>query len=412
MNADFIEALNALQEEKNIDKQELIEAIESSIKSAYQKNYADGQDQDTEVILDPDTGEINVYAAKKIVDEVENPMLEISVEDARKIDPHFEAGDIYRKTITPRNFGRIAAQNAKQMIVQKIKEAERNLIYDEFSERQDELLNGIVSRADHGLVYVNVGSTEALLLPSEKVTGEVYTPGQRIKVYLLSIKKTSKGPQINVSRTHPNLVKRLFEQEVPEIYDGIVEIVAISREPGSRTKLAVSTNDAAVDPVGACVGQRGVRVQGIISEINEEKIDIIRYSDDIETYLTNALSPAKVLKIVPNKEERTALAVVDDYQLSLAIGKEGQNVRLAAKLTGWKIDIKSKTDYDKLVSDNPDFDAEFRGDKGKKQVEIEDIPDVQIEDEFYESDAPVEDPDGLFEESADLDALFESSDDI
>ena len=172
MNADFIEALNALQEEKNIDKQELIEAIESSIKSAYQKNYADGQDQDTEVILDPDTGEINVYAAKKIVDEVENPMLEISVEDARKIDPHFEAGDIYRKTITPRNFGRIAAQNAKQMIVQKIKEAERNLIYDEFSERQDELLNGIVSRADHGLVYVNVGSTEALLLPSEKVPGE------------------------------------------------------------------------------------------------------------------------------------------------------------------------------------------------------------------------------------------------
>ncbi|MGI6108925.1 MAG: transcription termination factor NusA [Eubacteriaceae bacterium] len=411
MNAEFIGALDALQEEKNIDKQELIEAIESSIKSAYQKNY--GEAQDTEVTLNPETGEISVYSARNVVETVENPTLEISLEEARKIDPNLDVGDVYRKTITPRDFGRIAAQNAKQMIVQKIKEAERNLIYDEFSERQDEILNGVVSRAERGLVHINVGSTEALLLPSEQVPGEIYRPGDRLKVYLLSIKKTSKGPQINVSRTHPGLVKRLFEQEVPEIYDGIVEIISISREPGSRTKIAVSTNDESVDPVGACVGQRGVRVQGIISEINDEKIDIIRYSDDINTYLTNALSPAKVIKIIPNKEERTALAVVDDYQLSLAIGKEGQNVRLAAKLTGWKIDIKSKTDYDRLTADNPDFDAAFMAEKDtrRKEVSLDDIPDVQIDDDLFDSEPEHTDDDDLFEEAADLDELFESSDD-
>lgn len=346
MNPDFIRALDLIQEEKSIEKEELIQAIEAAIATAYKKNY--GNAQNVEININRESGDIKVYAMKEVVDLPENDQLQISLEKAREVDPNHEIGDIYRKEVRPKDFGRIAAQNAKQLIIQRIKEAERNIIFNTFLEKQDEVLTGIVKRSDKGIVNVDIGKLEAGMLQSEQVPGEEYIINTRLKVYVLQVKKTTKGPQVNVSRSHPGLVKRLFESEVPEIYEGIVDIVAISREAGSRTKIAVKANNEEIDPVGACVGQKGMRVQSIINELNGEKIDVIKYSDTIEEYLTNALSPAKVLKIIAKKDDKTAIAVVDDYQLSLAIGKEGQNVRLAAKLTGWKIDIKSKTVFDTL----------------------------------------------------------------
>lgn len=343
MNAEFIRALDVIQEEKSIDKEELIQAIEAAITTAYKKNY--GNAHNVEINIDREKGDIQVFALKEIVEVPENDHSQISLEKAREFDSNYQVGDFFRKEVRPRDFGRIAAQNAKQLIIQRIKEAERNIIYNDYLERQDEVLTGIIKRIEKGIVYVEVGKLEAVMLPSEQTTGENYQLNQRLKVYLLMVKKTTKGPQVNVSRTHPGLVKRLFESEVPEIFDGIVDIVSISREAGSRTKVAVKANEPSIDPVGACVGQKGVRVQNIINELQGEKIDVIKWSDSVEEYLANALSPAKVVEIIPNKDDKTAIAIVDDYQLSLAIGKEGQNVRLAAKLTGWKIDIKSKIDY-------------------------------------------------------------------
>ncbi len=343
MNAEFMRALDVIQEEKSIDKEELIQAIEAAITTAYKKNY--GNAHNVEINIDREKGDIQVFALKEIVEIPENDHSQISLEKAREFDSNYQVGDFFRKEVRPRDFGRIAAQNAKQLIIQRIKEAERNIIYNDYLERQDEVLTGIIKRIEKGIVYVEVGKLEAVMLPSEQTTGENYQLNQRLKVYLLMVKKTTKGPQVNVSRTHPGLVKRLFESEVPEIFDGIVDIVSISREAGSRTKVAVKANEPSIDPVGACVGQKGVRVQNIINELQGEKIDVIKWSDNIEEYLANALSPAKVVEILPNKDDKTAIAIVDDYQLSLAIGKEGQNVRLAAKLTGWKIDIKSKIDY-------------------------------------------------------------------
>ena len=343
MNQEFIRALDVIQEEKSIDKEELIQAIEAAITTAYKKNY--GNSHNVEINIDRENGDIQVFALKEIVEVPENDHSQISLDKAREIDSNYNVGDFFRKEVRPRDFGRIAAQNAKQLIIQRIKEAERNIIYNDYLERQDEVLTGIIKRIEKGVVYVEVGKLEAVMLPSEQTTGETYELNQRLKVYLLMVKKTTKGPQVNVSRTHPGLVKRLFESEVPEIFDGIVDIVSISREAGSRTKVAVKANDPSIDPVGACVGQKGVRVQNIINELQGEKIDVIKWSDNVEEYLSNALSPAKVVEIIPNIDEKSAVAIVDDYQLSLAIGKEGQNVRLAAKLTGWKIDIKSKIDY-------------------------------------------------------------------
>ncbi|URN86077.1 transcription termination factor NusA [Acetobacterium wieringae] len=343
MNQEFIRALDVIQEEKSIDKEELIQAIEAAITTAYKKNY--GNAHNVEISIDRENGDIQVFALKEIVEVPENDHSQISLEKAREVDSNYEVGDFFRKEVRPRDFGRIAAQNAKQLIIQRIKEAERNIIYDDYLKRQDEVLTGIIKRIEKGIVYVEIGKLEAVMLPSEQTTGETYTLNQRLKVYLLMVKKTTKGPQVNVSRTHPGLVKRLFESEVPEIFDGIVDIVSISREAGSRTKVAVKANDPSIDPVGACVGQKGVRVQNIINELQGEKIDVIKWSDSVEEYLSNALSPAKVVEIIANKDEKSAVAIVDDYQLSLAIGKEGQNVRLVAKLTGWKIDIKSKIDY-------------------------------------------------------------------
>lgn len=343
MNQEFIRALDVIQKEKSIDKEELIQAIEAAITTAYKKNY--GNAHNVEINVDRETGDIQVFALKEIVEVPENDHSQISLEKAREVDSNYAIGDFFRKEVRPRDFGRIAAQNAKQLIIQRIKEAERNIIYDDYLKRQDEVMTGIIKRIEKGIVYVEIGKLEAVMLPSEQTSGEKYALNQRLKVYLLLVKKTTKGPQVNVSRTHPGLVKRLFESEVPEIFDGIVDIVSISREAGSRTKVAVKANDPSIDPVGACVGQKGVRVQNIINELQGEKIDVIKWSDTIEEYLSNALSPAKVVEIIANKDEKSAVAIVDDYQLSLAIGKEGQNVRLAAKLTGWKIDIKSKIDY-------------------------------------------------------------------
>ncbi|MDK2905952.1 MAG: transcription termination/antitermination protein NusA [Eubacteriaceae bacterium] len=344
MNAEFIRALDVIQEEKSIDKEELIQAIEVAISTAYKKHY--GNAQNVEININRVDGDIQVFTMQEIVEVPENDQNEISLEKAREFDPTFELGDFYRKEVRPKDFGRIAAQNAKQLIIQRIKEAERNIIFNTFLEKQDEVLTGIVKRIDKGIVYVDIGKLEAAMLPSEQAVGEEYVMNQRLKVYILAVKKTTKGTQVNVSRTHPGLIKRLFESEVPEIFEGLVDIISISREAGSRTKIAVKANNEEIDPVGACVGQKGMRVQNIINELNGEKIDVIKYSDDIEEYLTNSLSPAKVLRIIPNKDEKTAIAVVDDYQLSLAIGKEGQNVRLAAKLTSWKIDIKSQSTFD------------------------------------------------------------------
>lgn len=371
MNPEFIRALDKIQEEKSIDKEDLIEAIEAAITTAYKKNY--GNAQNVEINIDREKGDIQVFAMKEIMEVPENDLYQISLEKAREVDPNYNIGDLFRKEVRPRDFGRIAAQNAKQLIIQRIKEAERNIIYNDYLERQDEVLTGIIKRVEKGIVYVEVGKLEAVMLPSEQTLGETYEVNQRIKVYLLMVKKTTKGPQINVSRTHPGLVKRLFESEVPEVFDGIVDIVSISREAGSRTKVAVKANDPSIDPVGACVGQKGVRVQNIINELSNEKIDVIKWSDSIEEYIANALSPAKVVKVIPNKDDKTAVAIVDDYQLSLAIGKEGQNVRLAAKLTGWKIDIKSKLNYvenhrdvEKPVTSNEDILKEL-----KEELELE-----------------------------------------
>ncbi|MBC3888928.1 transcription termination/antitermination protein NusA [Acetobacterium paludosum] len=391
MNAEFIRALDIIQEEKSIDKEELIQAIEAAITTAYKKNY--GNAHNVEINIDRESGDIQVYAMKEIVEIPENDQNQISLDKAREIDPNYNIGDFFRKEVRPRDFGRIAAQNAKQLIIQRIKEAERNIIYNDYLERQDEVLTGIIKRVEKGVVYVEVGKLEAVMLPSEQIPGEAYDINQRIKVYLLMVKKTTKGPQVNVSRTHPGLVKRLFESEVPEIFDGIVDIISISREAGSRTKVAVKANDPSIDPVGACVGQKGVRVQNIINELRGEKIDVIKWSENIDEYLSNALSPAKVVQVLPNKDEKTAIAIVDDYQLSLAIGKEGQNVRLAAKLTGWKIDIKSKLDYaskyqidKKSDNENEDILLEL-----KEELELEELEVAEALD-FAENLELVEEP--------------------
>ena len=341
MNVEFTKALEQIEKDKGISKDLLIEAVEAALISSYKRNF--GSAQNVRVEIDRDTGEVNVYSRKIITDDVTDALLEIHVEDAKKHNTNYRIGDIFEGKVTPRNFGRIAAQTAKQVVVQRIREAERGIVYDEFINRESEIITGEVSRVSRGSVYISLGRTEAILGPSEQIPNEEYKHGDRMKCYIVEVKKTTKGPQILLSRTHPGLVKRLFEFEVPEIHDGIVEIKSISREAGSRTKIAVDSKDPDVDSVGACVGPKGIRVQAIVNELNGEKIDIIKYSDDPEKFIASSLSPAKVILCEVNPDEKTARVIVPDYQLSLAIGKEGQNARLAAKLTGWKIDIKSES---------------------------------------------------------------------
>jgi len=346
MSSEILNAIARLEEEKGISREILIEAIEAALVSAYKRNF--NQAQNVRTNFNVETGTMHVYARKEVVEEVKDDRFEISLEEARKIDPNYELGDIVEVEVTPRNFGRIAAQTAKQVVTQRVREAERGIIYNEFVDREDDIMTGIVQRKDPRFVYVNLGRAEGLLPASEQMPNEQYVHNERLKVYITKVEKTTKGPQIFVSRTHPNLLKRLFELEVPEIFDGLVEIKSVAREAGDRSKISVHSDNPDIDPVGSCVGPKGIRVQAVVNELKGEKIDIVKWSKDPVEFIANALSPAKVLDVILNEEEKSSTVIVPDYQLSLAIGKRGQNARLAAKLTGWKIDIKSESDARKL----------------------------------------------------------------
>ena len=341
MNRELMEALDILEKEKNISKDTLLGAIEQSLIQACKNHF--GKADNVHVTIDPETCDFSVYAERIVTDFVEDPALEISLIDAQKINANAEEGDTVRVQIQSKEFGRIATQNAKNVILQKIREEERKVLYDQYYGQEKEVVTGIVQRIMGRNVSVNLGKADGMLSENEQVKGEEFHPTERIKVYILEVKDTPKGPRILVSRTHPGLVKRLFESEVAEVRDGTVEIKSIAREAGSRTKIAVWSNDPDVDPVGACVGMNGARVNAIVNELRGEKIDIINWSDNPAILIENALSPAKVISVMADPDEKVASVIVPDYQLSLAIGKEGQNARLAARLTGYKIDIKSET---------------------------------------------------------------------
>lgn len=378
MNQEFIDALNEIEKEKGISKEIVFEALESALVSSYRKNY--GTSQNVIVNMNRETGEIKLFASKDVVDEVEDDQLQISLEEAKKIDPSYEVGDVYNLEIHPKNFGRIAAQTAKQVVIQRIKDAERDIVFDEYVEREKEIITGVVQRKAYNNVYVDLGTTEAILPYSEQISNERYDHGDRYKMLILSVEKSTKGPQIVLSRSHPDLIKRLFELEVPEVSEGIVEIYSISREAGSRTKIAVFSRDPEVDPLGACVGYKGQRVNSIVDEIHNEKIDIVIYEKEMDKFIANSLSPSKVEKVFVNEAEKSALAIVPDYQLSLAIGKEGQNVRLAAKLTGWKIDIKSKEQFEAYLEDRGISEEELAEEFENAKKDVSD--DLEAEDDI------------------------------
>lgn len=341
MNTELLEALNILEEEKDISKETLLDAIENSLLNACKNHF--GKADNIKLIMDRTTCDYQLFAEKTVVEEVEDKLEQISLEDAKEIDSQYELGDIVQIPIESKSFGRIATQNAKNLILQKIREEERKVVYDQYFEKEKDIVTGIVQRYVGKNISINLGKADAMLTENEQVKGEVFKPTERIKLYVVEVKNTTKGPKILVSRTHPELVKRLFESEVTEVKEGIVEIKSIAREAGSRTKIAVWSNDPDVDPVGACVGMNGARVNAIVNELRGEKIDIINWSDNPAILIENALSPAKVISVMADPDEKTASVIVPDYQLSLAIGKEGQNARLAARLTGYKIDIKSET---------------------------------------------------------------------
>lgn len=341
MNKELIEALNVLEKENNISKDILLEAIENSLLTACKNHF--GKADNVKVTINRETGDFSVYAEKEVVESVEDPMLQISLAEAKMMNGRYDLGDIVHVQINSKEFGRIATQNAKNVILQKIREEERKALFNDWYCKEKDVVTGIVQRYVNRNICIDLGKIDAILNESEQVKGEVFKPTERIKLYVLEVKDTNKGPRITVSRTHPDLVKRLFESEVAEVKDGTVEIKAIAREAGSRTKIAVYSNNPDVDPVGACVGLNGARVNAIVSELRGEKIDIINWDENPAYLIENALSPAKVICVVADEEAREAQVIVPDYQLSLAIGKEGQNARLAARLTGFKIDIKSET---------------------------------------------------------------------
>lgn len=343
MSKELVKAMQVLEEEKGISRQVIKEALESALALAYKKNY--DQAQNVEVQFDENKGTIKVYSVKEVVETNYDSTLEISLEEALKINRAYEIGDKIKFEVTPKDFGRIATQTAKHVIMQRIREAERENIFEEFSQYVDEIMTGTVERQDHRFIYVNIGRVEAIMPLGEQIPSEQFEPDQRIKVYVAKVDKTSKGPQIVVSRAHNDFLRRLFEQEVPEIYDGTVEVMAIAREAGDRAKVAVRSRDKNIDPVGTCVGPRGQRVQAIVIELNGENMDIIEWNEDPVVFIQNALSPAQVLKVDFNEEAHACIVVVPDNQLSLAIGKRGQNARLAARLTTYKIDIKSESSY-------------------------------------------------------------------
>ncbi|KML43724.1 transcription termination factor NusA [Cytobacillus firmus] len=382
MSSELLDALTLLEKEKGISRDVIIEAIEAALVSAYRRNF--NQAQNVRIDLNLGNGTMRVFARKEVVDEVFDPRLEISAEDAQKINPNYQVEDVVEMEVTPKDFGRIAAQTAKQVVTQRVREAERGIIYSEFIDREEDIMTGIVQRTDPKFIYVSLGKIEAILPANEQMPNERYQPHDRIKVFITKVEKTTKGPQIFVSRTHPGLLKRLFEIEVPEIYDGTVEIKSVAREAGDRSKISVHSDNEEVDPVGSCVGPKGTRVQAIVNELKGEKIDIVKWSSDPVVFVANALSPSKVLDVIVNEDDKATTVVVPDYQLSLAIGKRGQNARLAAKLTGWKIDIKSETDAreagiyprdEKLLNfDNDDYENE----------DYENDADFDFQDELLE----------------------------
>lgn len=339
MNSEFLTALNEIEKEKNISKEVLLDAIDAALVSAYKRNYNTNQNN-VVVNIDRDSGEVKVFVQKEVVEDVEDNLSQIALDEARKISASYEIGDIVNIEDIPGDFGRIAAQTAKQVVMQRIREAERNMIYDEFSEKEHKVVIGTIQRIERRNIYLDIGKTEAYLAPNEQVPGEKYDFHQRLKVYVTEVKKTTKGPLVTVSRTRPALVAKIFEEEIPEIADGTVEIKSVSREAGSRSKIAVWSKDPNVDPIGACIGAKGTRVQSIVDELGGEKIDIVRYSEDPAEFIKASLNPAEVVSISVDVDEKEASVIVPGYQLSLAIGKEGQNARLAARLTGYKIDIK------------------------------------------------------------------------
>lgn len=360
MSMDFIEAMNELEREKGISKDVLFEAIEAALISSYKRNFNTAQN--VRVDMNRNTGVIRVYARKLIVEEVLDSRTEISLPAAREINPHFQLEDIAEIEVTPRDFGRIAAQTAKQVVTQRIREAERGLIYNAFVDKEEDIVTGVVQRQDLRNIYIDLGKIRAALPLTELMPNEKFVHGDRIKAYITKVENTTKGPQIILSRTHPGLLKRLFELEVPEIFDGVVEIRSVAREAGFRSKIAVHSRNEEVDPVGSCVGPKGMRVQTIVGELRGEKIDIVRFSDQVDEYVANALSPSKVLEVHVFEEEKMARVIVPDYQLSLAIGIKGQNARLAAKLTGWKIDIKSESQAEQEFGREKDSSSEMHQD--------------------------------------------------
>lgn len=393
MNTELMEALDILEKEKAISKDTLLEAIEQSLIQACKNHF--GKADNVKVNINPNTCDFTVFAEKTVVEKVEDSVIEISLSNAKMIDSKYELGDIVNVEIKSKEFGRIATQNAKNVILQKIREEERKVIYNQYYGKEKDVVTGIVQRNLGKNVSINLGKADAILSENEQVKGEAFRPTERIKVYILEVKDTPKGPKILVSRTHPELVKRLFESEVTEVKDGTVEIKSIAREAGSRTKIAVWSNDPDVDPVGACVGMNGARVNAIVSELRGEKIDIINWSENPAILIENALSPAKVISVAADPDEKTAEVVVPDYQLSLAIGKEGQNARLAARLTGFKIDIKSETqareegDLDEYFEDSYDENASgvFEEEYQEYSEDDEMIADSVMDNEQNPADA-------------------------
>jgi N utilization substance protein A len=342
MNKEMFEALEDLSIEKGINKDYLLDAIEQALITAYKRNF--NSQENVKIVIDEENNTINVYSMREVVSKVEDPDIEIEKSEAKKIDKKVKVGDIVEVEVTPKDFGRIAAQTAKQVIVQKIREAEREIVYSEYSDRQGEIVSGIIQRVEKNVVIVDLGKLEGVMTLNEQVPGEIYNVNDRIKAYVLEVSKNNRGvPQMLISRTHPGFVRRLLELEIPEIYEGLIEIKNIVREAGSRTKIAVYSKDPNIDPVGSCVGPRGTRIQNILNELKEEKVDVVEWSEDPVQYIASALSPATVLAVDIDEENNASKVVVPDNQLSLAIGKDGQNARLSAKLTGWKIDIKSET---------------------------------------------------------------------
>lgn len=409
MSKELLGALDVLETEKGIKKSIVIEALEAALVSAYKRNY--DQAQNVEVQFDQKKGDIHVFAVKKVVDQVYDSRLEVSLDDALAISKGYEIGDDIKFEVTPKNFGRIAAQTAKQVILQRVREAERNIIYDQYSQYENEIITGEVERQDSRFVYVSLGKVEAVMGRQDQMPNETYRIHDKIKVYVTRVENATKGPQVFVSRTHADLLKRLFEQEVPEIFDGTVEIMAIAREAGDRAKVAVRSNNPDIDPVGTSVGPRGQRVQTIVNELGGENMDIVEWTDDEAKFIANALNPAEVLDVIfdPNNE-RACQVIVPDYQLSLAIGKRGQNARLAAKLTGYKIDIKSESEASAIMEADQAADDQptSADDAPTDDVDASAVSDDTPTDDAPANDAPADD-ESTTTEAADTDSAADTT---